>query len=32
MNITLEEIQKNIYESKENNNFLQLWMMLCEKA
>jgi hypothetical protein len=32
MDITLEEIQKIIYESKEHNELLQLWMMLCEKA
>jgi len=32
MDITLDEIQKIIYESKEHNELLQLWMMLCEKA
>ncbi len=32
MDITLDEIQKIIYESKEHNELLQLRKMLCEKA
>lgn len=32
INITLEEIQKMIYETMDHKPIFQLWMMLCENA